>query len=84
MLRCRDGSLYTGIALDLERRLALHSAGKGSKYVASRLPVEVVYQEGPFATKSEAMRRELCLKKLSKGAKESLVRGGPGCDPAKG
>ena len=73
MLRCRDGSLYTGITADLERRVALHQAGKGSKYVASRLPVEVVYQEGPFATKGEALRRELCLKKMNKRAKEALI-----------
>ena len=57
MLRCRDGSLYTGWTNDLERRLRTHNAGKGAKYTRSRLPVELVYRE-EFESKEEAMSRE--------------------------
>ena len=57
MLRCRDGSLYTGWTNDLEGRLRCHNAGRGGKYTRSRLPVELVYCES-FETKAEAMIRE--------------------------
>lgn len=73
MLRCRDGSLYTGWTTDLEKRVAVHNSGKGGKYTRSRLPVELAYYE-IFDTKEEAMRREAEIKKLSKAAKEKLVK----------
>ncbi len=73
MLRCSDGSLYTGYTINLERRIALHGEGKASKYTASRLPVEPVYSE-EHETKSSAMKREAEIKKLSKEEKELLVR----------
>ena len=73
MLRCRDGSLYTGYTDDPERRLAVHNAGKGAKYTRSRLPVELVYRES-YADKSEALRREFAIKRLSKAQKEALLK----------
>lgn len=81
MLRCRDGSLYTGITNNLDRRLAVHAAGKASRYTRSRLPVALAYQE-PQPTKSRALKREAAIKKLSRTQKEVLVghpSGSPGC-----
>ncbi len=72
ILRCGDGSLYTGWTNDLERRLAAHSAGKGGKYTRSHLPVELVYYEilpGPH----EAMSRERHIKALSRREKLALI-----------
>ena len=73
ILRCADGSLYTGWTVDLERRLAAHSAGTASRYTRSRLPVVLVYQEAQ-ASRSLALKRELAIKALSRQAKESLIR----------
>lgn len=70
MLRCGDGSLYTGYTDDVERRLAVHQSGKGGKYTRSHLPVELVYRE-ELPDKSAALRREAALKRLSR--KEKLV-----------
>ena len=72
MLECRDGSLYTGWTNNLEKRVACHNAGKGGKYTASRLPVNLVYYE-TFETKQEAMRREYAIKQLSRKEKMSLI-----------
>jgi len=74
MLRCADGSLYTGIATDLARRLAEHNRGDGARYTRSRLPVEFVYAE-TAEDRSSASVREAVLKKLSRAAKLRLVRG---------
>ena len=73
MLRCKDGSLYTGYTDDPERRLAVHNAGKGAKYTRSRLPVTLVYQES-FENKSDALRRECAIKQLKKAQKEALIK----------
>ena len=73
LLRCADESLYTGIAVDPDKRLLAHSRGKGSKYVAGRLPAHIVYREGPFPDTSQALRRERQIKKLSRPQKEALV-----------
>jgi UV DNA damage endonuclease len=73
LLRCADGSLYTGITNDLARRLKQHNAGTASRYTRSRLPVAFVHQE-PQATQSLALKRELAIKALTRRAKESLVR----------
>jgi predicted GIY-YIG superfamily endonuclease len=73
MLRCRDGSLYTGITNDLDRRLAAHASGKASRYTRSRLPVTLVYQEQQ-PTKSRALKREAEIKKLPRSHKDTLVR----------
>ena len=72
ILRCRDGSLYTGITIDVEKRLAAHNAGKGAKYTRSRKPVELVYQE-QCDGHSQALRRELEIKALTKEEKLKLI-----------
>jgi len=63
MLRCRDGSLYTGATNDLDQRLRVHRSGRGAAYTRSRLPVRLVYAE-PAADRSMALRREWALKQL--------------------
>lgn len=73
MLRCRDGSLYSGITTDLERRLKVHNSGKGAKYTRSRLPVALAYYE-EAEDKSAALKREVELKKLTHPQKEALIR----------
>jgi len=72
MLRCGDGSLYTGWTNDLEKRLETHAAGKGGKYTRSRLPVRLVYSE-VFSTASEARSREWHLKQLTHPQKLALI-----------
>ena len=72
MLRCADGSLYTGYTDDPQRRVRVHNAGKGAKYTRSRLPVELVYQEA-CADKSEALRREYAIKHLTREQKLKLM-----------
>ncbi len=73
MLRCSDGSLYTGVTTDIERRFLEHKEGKtGAKYTRSRFPISVVYRE-TCASRSEAQVREAVLKKFSKKEKEALV-----------
>ena len=72
MLRCNDNSLYTGWTTQLEKRVAVHSEGKGGKYTRSRLPVELVYYE-TFDTKEEAMKREFAIKQLNHKEKEKLL-----------
>ena len=73
LLRCADGSLYTGIAKDVDRRCQRHNAGTASRYTRSRLPVVLVYQEG-HASRSLALRREAAIKALSRRQKEALIR----------
>lgn len=72
MLRCGDGTLYTGCTDDPERRLAVHQSGKGAKYTRSRLPVTLVYQE-EAADKSAALRREIAIKRLTRQQKLKLI-----------
>ncbi len=74
ILRCRDGSLYTGITIDAERRLAQHQDGTASRYTRSRIPVTMVYRES-CANRSEALKREAAVKSLSRAAKERLIDG---------
>ena len=72
ILRCGDGTLYTGVTDDVQRRLAAHRAGKGAKYTRGRGPLELVYtQEQP--DKSAALRREFQIKKLTPPQKELLI-----------
>jgi UV DNA damage endonuclease len=73
LLRCADGSLYTGITTDVPRRLKQHNAGTASRYTRSRLPAVLVYQE-PQASQSHALKRELAIKGLSRQEKESMIR----------
>jgi putative endonuclease len=72
LLRCADGSLYCGWTLRFEARLTAHRAGRGSKYVASRLPVEVAAVL-PMRDRSAAMREEARIKRLTRAQKEALV-----------
>jgi predicted GIY-YIG superfamily endonuclease len=72
MLRCADGSLYTGITNNFSRRLAQHQKGVASRYTRARLPVEPVYQESA-EDRSAATRRELAMKALSRTDKMALV-----------
>ncbi len=72
ILRCADGTLYTGWTNDLENRLRTHQAGRGGKYTRSRLPVELVWYE-THADKVEAMRREWAVKQLSRAEKLALI-----------
>jgi len=75
LLRCRDGSLYTGITNDLRGRLARHRSGAGSAYVRSRLPVRLVYRE-PQPDRGAALRREAAIKRLPRTGKLHLIRNG--------
>ncbi len=74
ILRCGDGTLYTGIAADVEKRLALHQSGKGAKYTRGRGPLTVVYRE-ECSDRSAALRRELEVKALSREEKLALIEG---------
>lgn len=76
ILRCSDGTLYSGWTSDLEARLKTHNAGKGAKYTRSRLPVELVYSE-ELESPSAAMRREYELKQLSRKEKLDLIKKEP-------
>ncbi len=76
LLRCRDGSLYCGWTSDLERRLRAHSAGRASRYTASRLPVSLALVQ-PMADRSAARREEARIKRLTRAQKLALVAAGP-------
>ena len=73
IVRCADGTLYTGWTNDLEKRLHAHNSGVGAKYTRSRRPVELVYYE-EHETKEEAMRREWYIKHLSREKKTELMK----------
>jgi putative endonuclease len=75
IVRCADGSLYTGYAIDPEARTAIHNAGRGAKYTAGRRPVELVYTEA-FTSIGDALRREHELKRWSRARKAALAAGG--------
>ena len=75
ILRCADGSLYTGAAKDLTRRLAQHAAGRASRYTRSRLPVTLVWSRRE-RTWGRALQAELWIKQLPRPAKDALVAGG--------
>ena len=72
ILKCADGSLYTGYSTDPARRTKTHNSGKGAKYTRSRLPVELIYTE-EFDEKTDALRREYAIKKLTRAQKEELI-----------
>lgn len=73
MVKCSDGTLYTGWTTDLEHRVKAHNDGEGAKYTRSRRPVELVYYE-EYATKVEAMKREYSIKQLTRKQKEKLIK----------
>ena len=72
ILRCGDGTLYTGITDNVPRRLAAHRSGKGAKYTRGRGPLELVYQEA-VPDKSAALKREIAVKRLTRQEKERLI-----------
>ena len=72
LLECADGSLYTGVTTDVERRFAEHQAGTGSHYTRAKGAVRIVYTE-PQPDRSAALRREAAIKKLPRSAKIALV-----------
>ena len=73
LLRCGDGTLYTGCTDDVQRRLEVHRSGKGAKYTRSRLPVELAYWE-EVPDRSAALRREAAIKKLRRQEKLALIQ----------
>ena len=75
ILRCGDGTLYTGCTNDLPRRLKAHQSGKGAKYTRSRPPVVLAYQE-EVPDKSAALRREIAIKRLRREKKLALIEKG--------
>lgn len=72
VVRCADGSLYTGVARDLAARIAAHNAGRGARYTRGRGPVTLVYQEGAD-DRASAQRREAAIKRLPATAKAGLA-----------
>jgi predicted GIY-YIG superfamily endonuclease len=73
LLRCSDGSLYTGWTVDLDRRLARHSAGTASRYTASRLPIKLAVAI-PMPSRTAARREEARIKRLPRNAKLAILR----------
>jgi putative endonuclease len=73
ILECGDGTLYTGITDDVQRRLQMHRSGKGAKYTRGRLPLQLRYQE-TCGSYSDALRREARIKKLTRAEKLQLIR----------
>ncbi|PMD73491.1 GIY-YIG nuclease family protein [Companilactobacillus nuruki] len=73
MLLCRDQTFYTGTSNNVEKRVATHNAGKGAKYTKIRRPVKLMYSE-ELENKSQALKREIAIKKLSRQQKVSLLK----------
>lgn len=73
IVKCSDGTFYTGWTNDLTRRMEAHNQGRGAKYTKARRPVTLIYYE-TFETKEEAMKREYAIKRLSRKEKEELIR----------
>ncbi|HNX28382.1 MAG TPA: GIY-YIG nuclease family protein [Syntrophomonadaceae bacterium] len=73
ILKCSDNTLYTGYALDVQRRIEQHNLGLASKYTRARLPVKLVYQEEKN-TVSEALKREIAIKKMTREQKLNLIK----------
>jgi len=72
MLECSDNSIYTGITNNLDKRLKKHQSGDGAKYLRGRLPIKLIYKE-LFINRSEATKREISIKKMSKKEKKILI-----------
>jgi putative endonuclease len=75
LLQCADGSLYTGISNDLERRISQHNNGKGAKYTRSRRPVKLVYRQS-CRDQSDALKQEHSIKQMSRAKKWLLIEQG--------
>jgi putative endonuclease len=76
IVRCADGTLYTGYARDPEARARAHNSGRGAKYTAGRRPVQLVYREA-FRSARKALAREYAVKQLTRAQKDALVLGAP-------
>jgi putative endonuclease len=74
ILECGDGTLYTGVTNDLDRRVRRHNAGTGARYTRARLPVRLVYRE-PCADRAAAQRRERAIKAMPRNLKLALISG---------
>lgn len=72
ILRCGDGTFYTGITTDVDKRLEAHRSGRGAKYTRGRAPLEVIYREC-CGTHSDALKREMEVKRLSREEKQALI-----------
>lgn len=72
ILRCKDGTYYTGWTNNLEKRVRDHNDGKGAKYTKARRPVKLIYYE-EFMTKEEAMKREYAIKQMTRTQKEKMI-----------
>ncbi len=83
LVRCRDGSIYTGITDDVEARIKKHNAGKGAGYTRQRGPVVLLYSE-PHSDQGSARRREMQLKSWTRQKKEELIAGFPRFSPLRG
>jgi putative endonuclease len=77
IVRCRDGSLYTGVATDVERRIADHLANRGAKYLRGRGPLKLVFKK-QVRGKGRALKVEQQVKRLPKDKKEALIKTGAG------
>ena len=75
ILRCGDGTFYTGITTDVDKRLEAHRSGRGAKYTRGRAPLEVIYREC-CGTHSDALKREMEVKRLSREEKQTLIFSG--------
>jgi predicted GIY-YIG superfamily endonuclease len=73
ILKCGDGTLYTGITNDIEHRVEMHKSGAASKYTRSRLPVKLVHRE-PCRGRGDALKKEYAIKQLSRTDKENYIR----------
>jgi putative endonuclease len=81
ILRCGDGSFYTGVTTDIGRRFRAHQEGKASRFTRTHRPVTLIYQE-PCGTRSQALTRECAVKSMSRSKKEDLVAGGSSTGPS--
>ena len=79
LVRCADGSLYTGISTDVERRFEQHELGQGAKFLRGRGPLELMFRT-PVGARGEALRAELRVKALPKKSKLALIAGGLAID----
>ncbi|MDQ6996003.1 MAG: GIY-YIG nuclease family protein [Mariprofundus sp.] len=73
LIRCNNGHLYTGISTDVARRFSAHQCGKGAKYLRGKNPLELVYQK-KAGSRSDALKSEALVKKMTKAAKENMIR----------
>ena len=73
VLKCRDNTLYTGITIDVSRRVQQHNSGSASRYTRSRLPVKLIFSE-PCRNRSQALKKEFAMKRLSRKKKEEYLK----------